>query len=151
MSTHTLAVEQWSKPFFVALAVLLVGLIAGLLLISPPRAETLSSAVVIDDQAGILRGIDASAARYTAMAADFAARSTSLQRGIDASSARYTALAAHFAAPNDGLQRGIDASAARYTALAAHFAAPNDGLQRGIDAGSARYSALAEFYTAAGK
>ena len=126
MSAQTFVLEQWSKRFFVVIAVLLVGLVAGLLAINLPRAESLSSAVAVENQSSILRG-------------------------IDASTARYTALAAHYAAPNDALQRGIDASSARYTALAAHLTAPNAGLQRGIDASSARYTAMAEYYAAQGK
>jgi glutamine synthetase len=148
MSAHTFVLEQWSKRLFVAVSVLLVGLIAGLLAITLPRAASLSSAVVIEDQASILRGIDADAARYTALAASYAARSDGLQHGIDASAARYTALAASYGARSDARQRGIDASAARYTALATHFATRNDGLQRGIDASAARYTAMAAYYAA---
>jgi hypothetical protein len=44
-----------------------------------------------------------------------------LQRGIEASAARYVALAARHVAKSDGIQRGIDASAARYSAMGAHY------------------------------
>jgi hypothetical protein len=148
MSAHTFVLEQWSKRLFVVVAVLLVGLVAGLLAINLPRAESLPPAVVVENQPSILRGIDASSARYTALADYFGAQSDALQRGIDASSARYTALATHFGAKNVGLQRGIDASAARYTALATYIATENDGLQRGIDASAARYTAMAAYYAA---
>ena len=123
MSAHTFVIEQWSKRFFVAVAVLLVGLIVGMLVITLPRAQSLSPTVKVDKQASILRGIDASSARYTALAAHFAGVNDRLQRGIDASSARYTALAAFYGGKSEGVQRGIDASAARYSALAEYYAA----------------------------
>ena len=147
MSAHTFVFEQWSKRFFVAVVVLLVGLIAGVLVMTLSRAESLSSAVVIEDQASIQRGIDASTARYTALAAHFAGKSDGLQRGINASAARYSALAAFYGAKSDALQRGIDASAARYSALAAFYTGKSDGVQRGIDASAARYTAMAASFT----
>lgn len=47
-----------------------------------------------------------------ALAAHFAAVS-GVRRGVDASAARYTALAAYYAAENEDIQSGIDAGAAR--------------------------------------
>ncbi len=129
MSANSPVVKRWFKRFLVAVGILAVGLILGILVITPPPAETQSVAVVTENEDSIQRGIDASAARYSAMAATYAAKKDGLQRGIDASAARYTAMAASYAAENDGLQRGIDASAARYTAMAKYYAAKNDGIQ----------------------
>jgi hypothetical protein len=145
MSANSPVVQRWFKRSLVAVGILAVGLIVGSFVVTPPPAETQSAAVVTDS---LQRGMDASAARYTAMAASYAAENDGLQRGMDASAARYTAMAASYAAKNDGLQRGIDASAARYTAMAASYAAENDSLQRGMDASAARYTAMAASYAA---
>jgi hypothetical protein len=146
MSAEPLVLNRWSTRFLVAMALLAVGLIVGIVVITHLPAVTQSAVVVTGNEASIRRGVDASAARYTAMAADLATKKDAVQRGIDASAARYTALAAYYAAKNDPVQRGIDASAARYTAMAADLAAKSDAIQRGIDASTARYTALAEYY-----
>jgi hypothetical protein len=119
MSANSPVVKRWFKRSLVAMGILAVGLIVGILVITPPAAETESAAVVTDS---IQRGIDASAARYTAMAASYAVKDDSLQRGIDASAARYSAMAASYGVKDDSIQRGIDASAARYAAMAEYYA-----------------------------
>jgi len=126
MSANSPVVKRWFKRFSVAVGILAVGLILGSFVVTVPPAETQSAAVVTENEDSLQRGIDASAARYTAMAASYAAENDGLQRGIDASAARYTAMAASYAAENEGLQRGIDASAARYTAMAASYAAKEE-------------------------
>ena len=126
MSANSHVVKRWFKRFLVAVGILAVGLIVGSFVVTPPPAETQSAAVVTDS---LQRGIEASTARYTAMAKSYATENDGLQQGIEASAARYTAMAASYAAKNDGLQRSIDASAARYTAMAKYYAAKNDGLQ----------------------
>jgi hypothetical protein len=123
MSANSPVVKRWFKRFLVAMTILAVGLIVGILVVTPPPAETQSAAVVTENEDSIQRGIDASAARYSAMAAYYAVKDDDIQRGIDASAARYSAMAAYYAAKNDGIQRGIDASAARYTAMAEYYAA----------------------------
>ncbi len=58
-------------------------------------------------------------ARWTALGEPLREKDAAAQRGIDASAARYTALADdYYAAKNEDIQQGIDADAARYTALA---------------------------------
>ena len=122
MSVTSPVARRWFKRDVVAMSVLAVGLIVGALVIAAPLA-VLQSAVVTEIEDSIQRGIDASSARYTALAAHYAAENTAILRGIDASAARCTALGEHFAEKDAGVQRGIDASAARYTALAAYYAA----------------------------
>jgi hypothetical protein len=126
MSANSPVVKRWFKRFLVAVGILAVGLIVGILVITPPPAETQSAAVVTENEDSIQRGIDASAARYTAMAKYYAVKDDGIQRGIDASAARYTAMAKYYAVKDDGLQRGIDASAARYTAMAEYYAAKGE-------------------------
>jgi hypothetical protein len=127
MSANSPVVKRWFKRFLVAMTILAVGLILGILVITLPPAETQSAAVVTENE-------------------------DSLQRSIDASAARYTAMAEYYAAKNDGLQRSIDASAARYTAMAEYYAAKEeDRIRRTIEADAARYTAMAEYYAAKGE
>jgi hypothetical protein len=139
MSATATVSKYLFKRRWVSVSVLAVGLLVGVLVLSSPLASLLSDIVVADTVDSIQRGIDADAARYTALAAQLTSEAASVERGVDASTARYAALGVHFAAENEGIQRGIDASSARYTALA-------ESIQRGIDASSARYTALAADY-----
>ncbi len=91
------ASSQVFKRFSVTMMMLAVGLSVGSLLIAPLPAQAQPAAALTENE-------------------------DSVQRGVDASAARYTALAAHYAVGNDDVQRGVDASAARYTALAEHYA-----------------------------
>ncbi len=106
MSANSPVVKRWFKRFLIAVGILAVGLILGSFVVTVPAAETQSAAVVTENEDSIQRGIDASAARYSAMAEYYAAENDGLQRGIDASAARYTAMAAYYAAENDGIQQG---------------------------------------------
>jgi 2-oxo-4-hydroxy-4-carboxy--5-ureidoimidazoline (OHCU) decarboxylase len=104
-----------------------------------------------NNKAGLQRGREADAARYTAMAESYAAQDgAGLQRGREADAARYTAMAVSYAAQDGaGLQRGREADAARYTAMAESYAAQDGaGLQRGREADAARYTAMARNYQA---
>jgi hypothetical protein len=85
MSANSTLVKRWFKRSLVAVGILAVGLTVVSFVVTPPPAETESAAVVTDS---IERGIDANAARYTALAASYAAEHDALQRGIDASAAR---------------------------------------------------------------
>ena len=89
--------SQAFRRFLVTMMMLAVGLNVGGLLIAPLPAQAQSAAILGRNE-------------------------DSLQRGIDASSARYTALAAHYGAESDTVQLGIDASAARYSAMAKYYA-----------------------------
>ena len=68
-------------------------------------------------------------------------------RGFEASGARYAGLAEHFAEIAAGTLRGFDATGARYTGLAAHFGARNEVA---TEAEIARWNGLAEYYGEAG-
>jgi hypothetical protein len=146
MSVASAVAKRLSRRDLAATAILAAVLAASVLVISSPLAATWSALVVTGNEDSVQRGIDASAARYTALAGHFAMKNENIQRGLDASAARYTALAGNYAAKDAGIQRGIAADAARYTALAGYYAARADAIQRGIDADAARYSALGEYY-----
>jgi hypothetical protein len=75
--------------------------------------------VIAGNESATLRAVEASAARYNAMAEYYAANSTT--RAIEASAARYTGLAEYYAA--NSATRAIEASAARYTGLAGYYTA----------------------------
>ena len=139
MLSNTFVAHHWFKGFLVAMTILAIGLIPGILMLNAAPVETGTVDMVIENEANVPPGIEASAARYTALAEYYAARNDSVQRGLSADAARYSALAEHYA-----LQRSQNASAARYTALATHY--QNDGLQRGLNADAARLNALAEYY-----
>ena len=80
MSANSPVVKRWIKRFLVAMTTLAVGLIVGILVITPPSAETQSAAVVTENEDSLQRGIDASAARYTAMA-EYDAAAAPAERG----------------------------------------------------------------------
>ncbi len=99
MSAHSLVVKQWLKPVVVAMTILAVGLVLSILVTTLPTTETRSAAVITEKENSVQRGIDASAARYTAMAEYYAAKEEdSVRRGIDADAARYTAMGTYYAA-----------------------------------------------------
>jgi hypothetical protein len=127
MSANSPVVKRWFKRFLVAMTILAVGLIVNILVITPPPAETQSAAVVTENEDSLQSGIEADAARYTAMAEYYAAKNDGLQRSIDASAARYTAMAEYYAAKEeDRIRRSIEADAARYTAMAEYYAAKEE-------------------------
>ena len=72
MLANSLVVKRWFKRL-VAVAILAVGLILGIFVITLPPAETQSAAVVTENEDSVQRGIDASAAQYSAMAEYYAA------------------------------------------------------------------------------
>jgi hypothetical protein len=74
MSANSPVVKRWFKRFLVAVGILAVGWILGSFVVTPPSAETQSAAVVTENEDSLQRGIDASAARYTAMAASYTAK-----------------------------------------------------------------------------
>lgn len=143
MSANSSVVKGWTKRTLIGVPIL-VGLILGVLMIAPRPAETQSAVTVSGDEESLRRGIDASAARWTALgvyyAPDYEAIAT-------VNAARWTALAQHF----DAESRGRVADAARWNALGARYTAQEkQDLQRGIDASAARYSAIAQYHAAAG-
>lgn len=99
MSAHSLVIKQWLKPVMVVMVLLAVGLVLSLLVTTLLTTGTRSAAVATEKENSIQRGIDADAARYTAMGAYYAAKEeASVQRGIDADAARYAAMGAYYVA-----------------------------------------------------
>ena len=113
--------KQIIKPRFIwtlaAIATLIVILVIGFAFI-----PTLST---VENETGSQRALDASAARYTAMAEFYLANDeANRQRAIKAESARYSGLAEfHLGENKSSVQRALDASAARYTAMAEYYIA----------------------------
>ncbi len=68
--------------------------------------------------------LDASSARYTALAAYYGAKKVDVERSVAASSARWAAQGADYMAR---IEAAAAASSARYTALAAYYAARAGG------------------------
>jgi hypothetical protein len=86
--------------------------------------------VIAGNESAALRAVEASAARYSAMAENYLAQNeTNVQRAFEADAARYTAMAAYYLAQNEtNVQRANDANAARYSGLAAYLTANPDKL-----------------------
>jgi len=86
--------------------------------------------VIAGNESAALRAVEASAARYSAMAEKYLAQNeTNVQRAFEADAARYSAMAAYYLAPNEAnVQRANDATAARYSGLAAYLTANPDKL-----------------------
>ena len=70
----------------------------------------------------------------------------SLQRGIDADAARYTAMAKFYTVQNESIGLGIESDAARYTSMATFYSAWRNELRQTHEADAARYTAMAEYY-----
>ncbi len=86
--------------------------------------------VIAGNESAALRAVEASAARYSAMAENYLAQNEgNVQRAFEADAARYTAMAEYYLAQNEtNVQRANDANAARYTGLAAYLTANPDKL-----------------------
>ena len=148
MSANSPVVKRWFRRVLIAVTILVVGLILGVLMFTPPPAETQSAVVVTGNADSAQRAIEVAAARYTAMAEFYLAKDeVNRQRAIEAAAARYSGLAEFYLVDNeDSTQRAFEADAARYTALAAHYAAQTGSLPQGLEADAARYTALAAYY-----
>jgi hypothetical protein len=137
--------EHIARPRFkwplVAIATLIVALIMGSFIATPPAVENEPS-----DQ----RAFEADAARYNGLAEFYLAKDeVSRQRAIKANAARYNGLAEFYLTENEpSNQPAFEANAARYNGLAEFYLAKNEAeRQRAIEAEAARYNGLAEFFT----
>lgn len=147
MSTNTPVVNKWIKGVPFALILLAVGLILSYMIVNPLPA-TPWNAPVHENGSSIQRGLEADAARYTAMAEFYTAQEASIQRGLEADATRYTAMAQYYATLNDSIQRSLESDAARYTAMAQYYTEKEaERIQRSLEADAARYTAMAEYYT----
>ena len=146
MSTNTHAANQWIKRLPFAVILLAVALTLSLVFANIQPVVRFGSVGTVNESS-IQRGIEADAARYTAMANAYLAQKEAVQRGIEADAARYTAMANAYLAQKEADQRGIQADAARYTALANVYIAQQEASLRGIKAETARYEAMATFYS----
>ena len=125
------------KRFLVTMTVLAVGLIVGILVITPPPVESQSAASLAETEVSLLRGIDASAARWNALGAHYAPDYEAIAA---VNSARWNALGAYFTE-----SKARVADAARWNALGAHYAPDYQAIAA---VNSARWNALGEWYAA---
>ena len=91
-------------------ALLILTVISAVILVTPPKAEEISSNS---------RALVAMSARYQGLADLHAANSPVSKRALDAASARYQGMAdAYLSEQAEGIETGWSATAARYQALA---------------------------------
>lgn len=120
MSTNTTFVNQWIKRLPIALILLAVVMALSYAFVNLQPVVRFGS-VGTTYESSIQSGIDADAARYTAMADFYTAKRKSIQFGIDANAAQYTAMAVSYSAWRDALKQIHDADAARYSAMAKYY------------------------------
>ncbi len=150
MSALTHTANRLMKP----LPLLGLFLAAGLILsiaVSNVLAAVKSHPAAPGIEAGMLRGRQADAARWNAMAEHFAAKQASnLERSRIAEAARWNLMAAHSEIGEViSLERSRIADAARYTGLAANYAARQAAnLERARMADAARWNLMAEHFAA---
>lgn len=125
---------------FVIVALLLTAVITAIFLVISPGEG------VIDTNN---RAVEAQTARYQGLADWFAKKQAGLERGWDASAARYQALANDYALSK--MPPAFKAEAARYQGLADVYMANKAALERGWDASAARYQGLAIYFEEHGK
>ena len=141
MSTTIPTTNKWIKRTPITLLVVAIT-VALSFMVLPPLSINLPSV----SSSGIQFGLEADAARYTAMAEHYLGRRASYLAGIESDTARYTAMAKHFT--GQSVLAGIEADAARYTEMARYFANKEaTRLERSLDADAARYTAMAIFYS----
>ena len=169
MSTNTTVAHNWIKLVPFAVILLAVALTLSLVFANLHPVVRFGSAAA-GGESSPQRGMEAYAARYTAMSKYFAAKevmalqanwiaevaryhakveAAGLERGRAADATRYHAMTVYFAAKEAAnLQRGRAADTARYNAMAEAYLAQKEAALRGVHADAARYSAMAAFYSA---
>ena len=97
MSTHTHTANRWMKPLPLLGLLLAAGLILSIAVLAVP-AVVESQPAAAGIEAGLLRARQADAARYTGLAANYAAReAANLERARSADAARWNLMAEYFA------------------------------------------------------
>ena len=97
MSTNTTVVKRWPKGLPLALIILSIGLILSYFVIAQPSVFTWSPSIAAGNPNSVQLGIDADAARYTAMAKYYAEKEAIRnQLSLEADAARYTAMAKYY-------------------------------------------------------
>ena len=145
MSTNTTVAHNWIKLLPFAVILLAVALTLSLVFANVQPVVRFGSPVS-GNEATIQRGIEADAARYTAMAEYYTAQKESVALGIQADAARYIAMTGFYPAWRESLDRVHETDAARYTAMTTFYTAWMDGFRQVREADAARYTAMAKFY-----
>jgi len=146
MSTNTTVAHNWIKLLPFAVILLAVALTLSLVFANSQPVVRLGSPVS-GSESSIQRGIEADAARYTAMAEYYNAQKESVALGIQADAARYTAMTDFYPAWRESLDRVHETDAARYTGMSAFYAEWMDGFRQVHEADAARYTAMAKYYS----
>ena len=115
MSTTVPTSNKWIKRTPITLLILGITLTLSLLVISPPSVN-LPSVSYSDSSSSEQLGLEADAARYTAMAEHFLNQNASIQAGLESDTTRYTAMAEYYT--GQSVLAGLQADADRYTAMA---------------------------------
>lgn len=147
MSTNTTVAHSWIKFLPFAVILLAVALTLSLIFANLQPGVRFGSPAS-GSESSIQRGMEADAARYTAMAEYFAAKEAAgIPVDHTADAARYNAMAEYFAAKDiASIEHSRAADAARYSAMAEAYSAQNAATQRWIEAYAARCNAMAEAY-----
>lgn len=145
MSTTVPTTNKWTKRTPITLLILAITVSLSMLLI-PQLSINLSSGSFSETASSARLGVEADAARYTAMAEHYLGQKASILAGIEADAARYTAMAEYFT--GQSVLAGIEADAARYTAMAKYINEIEIArLNRSLNADAARYTSMVVFYT----
>ena len=150
MSAHTQTANRWMKPLPLLGLLLTAGLILSIAVLTVP-AVVESRAAAPGIEASILRARQADAARYTGLAATYAARqAANLERSHLSEAARWNLMAKNFAAKQaSNLERSRLAEAARWNLMAAHSEIGEViSLERARVADAARWNLMAEYFAA---
>jgi len=144
MSTTAPSANKWIKRTPITLLILaIIGALS--VLVVAPLPITLPSVSASKPESSVQLGLEADAARYTAMAEHYLGQKASILAGIEADTARYTAMAEYYT--GQSVLAGIEADAARYTAMAKYYSEKEAArIERSLDADAARYTAMAVFY-----
>jgi hypothetical protein len=145
MSTTAPTANKWIKRTPITLLVTAIILTLSIRVI-PPLSINFPSVFLHESSSSAQIGLEADAARYTAMAEHFLGQKASIQAGLESDTARYTAMAEYYT--GQSVLAGIEADAARYTAMAKYYNEKKAArIERSLDADAARYTAMAAFYT----
>lgn len=144
MSTTAPTANKWIKRTPITLLVTAIIITLSILVI-PPLSVNLPSVSFSGSASSVQLGLEADAARYTAMAEHFLGQKASIQAGLESDAARYTAMAEFYT--GQSILAGLQADADRYTAMAKYYTEKEAArIERSLNADAARYTAMAKYY-----
>ena len=120
MSTNTTFVNQWIKRLSFAVILLVIVLSMSYAFVNLQSVVRFGSSGT-SYESNVQRGINADAARYTALAKYYIDQAESVRLGIQTDAARYTAMTEFYSVWRDELRLIHEADTARYTAMAKYY------------------------------